>query len=195
MKIKKIRRLDASGRIILGLLLLLSFVGCYRDTYHDPEMDFGTVETVAVMPFINLTRDTAASIRVRDVLMTRLLATYGLYVLPPGEVARGIAKAGVGTPTEPSPEDVVKFAKTVEVDAVMIGTLREYGEARSGQTASPVISLSLQMLEGETGTVVWSASSTKGGVGIVDRLLGSGGKPMNGVTEQAIDDLIQQLFK
>jgi hypothetical protein len=51
------------------------------------------------------------------------------------------------------------------------------------------------MLEAQTGRVVWTASSTKGGVSTSDRLLGGGGEPMNKVTEIAIDDLLDKMFR
>ncbi|MCK5070071.1 MAG: hypothetical protein KAR01_06000, partial [Desulfocapsa sp.] len=66
---------------------------------------------------------------------------------------------------------------------------------RSGQTQANLISLSVRMMEIETGNVVWSGDSTKGGIGIADRLLGGGGAPMNQVTKDAINDLLDQLFQ
>ena len=57
-------------------------------------MDFGSIQTVAVVPFANLARDQVVAERVRDVFINRLLSTEAVYVLPVGEVARGIAKTG-----------------------------------------------------------------------------------------------------
>jgi hypothetical protein len=77
-----------------ALLLILLSTGCgttSKVVYRDPNMDFGAIQTVAVMPFINLTRDNIAAERVRDVFMTMLQATGGVYVTPPGEVARGVS--------------------------------------------------------------------------------------------------------
>ncbi len=50
------------------------------------------------------------------------------------------------------------------------------------------------MIETQTGKVVWTASSTKGGISVWDRLFGGGGKAMNEVTEEAVDDLLDKLF-
>ena len=82
----------------------------------------------------------------------------------------------------------------VEADAVITGIVREYGELRSGSASANVISVSLQMMEAETGRVVWSASSTQGGVTAGDRLLGGGGRPLNVVTQKAVNDLLDKLF-
>jgi len=192
MREKTIRHLG------IGLLLLLGTTGCATTTsnvvFRDPNMDFGAIQTVAVMPFTNLTRDNLAAERVRDVFMTMLQATGGVYVIPPGEVARGIARLSLEHPASPTPEDVTKFAKIVSTDAVFTGTVMEYGEVRSGTSVANVIAISLQMMEAQTGKVVWSASSTQGGVTTSDRMFGGGGEPMNATTQKAVDDLLDKLF-
>ena len=179
-------------------LFAVSLSGCagerMTDTFRDQNMDFGSIHTVAVMPFVNLTRDNAAGDRVRDVFMTALLATGAVYALPVGEVNRGIVRAGIANPFAPSPEETTKMGGFVKAEAIMTGTLKEYGEVRSGTAVGNIISLSMQMIETQSGRVVWSSSTTRGGVSIVDRMLGGGGEPMNGITEKAVDDIINKLF-
>jgi hypothetical protein len=164
-------------------------------SFHNPDMDFGSVRTVAVMPFGNLSRETAAADRVREVFSNMLLATGAMYVLPQGEVARGVARVGVATPSAPTAEEVVKLCALLKADAVITGVVKEYGEIRSGSTTSNAISVSTQMMEGTTGKVVWAASSTQGGIGLGDRMLGGGGRPLNDVTEAAVNELLDKLFK
>jgi len=186
------------SHIGLGLIFFLVSAGCATSSskvvFRDPKMDFGALQAVAVMPFTNLTRENAASERVRDVFMTMLQATGGVYVIPPGEVARGISRMNLERPASPTPEEVTKFAKVVSADAVFTGTVTEYGEVRSGSISANVVSLSLQLMEAQTGKVVWSASSTKGGVTTSDRLFGGGGEPMNTTVQKAVDDLLEKLF-
>jgi polysaccharide biosynthesis protein PelC len=164
------------------------------DVYRDPRMDFGVVQTVAVVPFANLTRDQVVAERVRDVFINRLLSTEAVYVLPVGEVARGIAKMDIMNPTAPAPEDVVKLGAFLKVGAIITGVVREYGEVRSGSSSANIISMSIQLIETGTGKVVWSASSTKGGISVWNRMFGGGGQPLNKVTEQAIDALFDKLL-
>jgi len=163
-------------------------------TFHDPVMDFSLIQSVAVMPFENLTSDRNAGERVRDVVMTMIQATGAMYVVPPGEVGRGISRTSLMDPVAPTPEEVVALAKNVEADAVITGAVLEYGQTRSGSASANVASVSLRMMEAETGRVVWSASSTRGGVSASDRLFGGGGEPMNVVTEAAVKDLLDKLF-
>lgn len=182
--------------VILLISVLLAACGSYgiSESYHDPDVDFASLRTIAVMPFSNLTSDRMAGPRVRDTFMTSLLATGVVYVVPAGEVARGIARAGLAKPTDPSGEDIAKLAAIIKVDAVITGVVREYGLVRSGSASAGVVSVSLQMIERQSRKVVWTAATTKGGVGAWDRLFGTGGRPMNEVTGAAVNDLINKLF-
>jgi len=183
-------------RILLCfLLIVLTACATSGNFYRDPNMDFGAIQTIAVMPFTSLTRDNVAAERVRDVFINNLLSTGAVYVLPVGEVARGVARAEIINPSTPSPEEVIKLAGIIKAQAVLTGVVKEYGDVRSGTSSANIISVSLQMMEAQTGKVVWTASSTKGGIGIWDRLFGGGGKPMNKITEKAINDLLDKLFK
>ena len=181
--------------VLLGLAMSATVCTAQvSDVFRDPKMDFGSIQTVAVVPFSSLSRDQVAAERVRDVFINRLLASEAVYVLPIGEVARGISKLELQSPTSPTSEDVVKLGALLKADAVVTGVVREYGEVRSGSTAANIISMSIQLLEAGTGRVVWSASSTKGGISFWNRLFGGGGQPLNKVTEEAIDALFDKLL-
>jgi hypothetical protein len=187
-------------RCLPAAALLVALAACASGggsgaRYQDAAMDFGAVRTVAVMPFQNLARETTAAERVRDVFATALLATGAMYVVPQGEVQRAIARGAVQSPTALATEDVIKLGQALKADALITGVVREYGEIRAGAASANVVALSVQMVETATGKVVWSASSTKGGVSLGDRLLGAGGTPMNQVTEAAVDDLLDKLFR
>ncbi len=163
-------------------------------TYHDPNMDFSLIRTVAVLPFDNLTSNNHADEAVRDVFMTMLQATGSLYVLPPGEVGRGVSRLSLHAPAEPNAEEVVQLAAILDADVVVVGVVREYGETRSGGSVAGVVSLGVKMLEAKTGRVVWSASSSAGGVSASDRVFGGGGRPMDEVTRAAVSKLLDRLF-
>ncbi|HZV81768.1 MAG TPA: GNA1162 family protein [Geobacteraceae bacterium] len=184
------------SQIGIGCFLMI-LGGCSSnslDIYRDANMDFGAVRTVAVLPFANLTRDNTASDRVRDVFTTMLMATGGVYALPPGEVARGISRAGIANPVAPSVEEAVKVGGILKVDALITGVVREYGEVRSATSTANVISLSMQMVETQTGRIIWTTTATSGGIGVSDRLFGGGGRPMNEITEKAVNEIISKLF-
>ena len=189
------KSMNTLKRIIL-FGVIISLTACAStDVYKDSRMDFGSIQTVAVMPFANLSKEQVAGDRVRDVFMTMLLATGEIYVLPVGEVAKGIMTAGIINPTAPSKEEIMKFGAQVKADAVITAVVREYGEVRTGSASANVISFSLQMTEVQTGRVVLSLSATRGGISFMDRLFGGGGEPMNTITEKTVKDVINSLYK
>jgi TolB-like protein len=190
-----------SDRALIGwLAVLLLATGCAghrgaQATYHDPNMDFGLIQTVAVLPFDNLTASNNAGDTVRDVFMTMLQASVDIYVIAPGEVRRGISRVQPENPEAPTEDEFVRLAENIGADVLITGTVLEYGEVRSGSAASNVCSVSVQMIEGQTGRVVWSATATRGGVSAGDRLVGGGGQPMNLVVSKTVDDLLNRLFQ
>ena len=195
--INKKRVINFLRRTILWLLLVAVAGGCASsslEVYRDPNMDLGAVYTVAVMPFVNLSKDQLASDRVRDVFTTMLLADGRMYVIPAGEVARQVGLAGITNPYAPTVDEVVKLGKMLKTQGVITGVIREYGDVRAGTSTANVISLSVQLTEVDTGKVVSSVSSTKGGIGFTERMFGGGGEPMNDVTEKAIKDVIIKLI-
>ncbi len=185
---------------VVAFAAVLAVAGCTTHrpaevTYHDPGMDFSLLQKVGVLPFTNLTQAPAAAERVRDVFMTMLQAGGSIYVLPPGEVARGLDRAAVTKGTTPTAEECVNLGKILQVDAMITGVVREYGEVRSGSAASNVVSVSVQLMETQTGKIIWSASSTQGGITAGDRMFGGGGDPMDQVTTEAVRDLLDKLFE
>lgn len=165
-------------------------------TFHESAMDFSLVHTVAVLPFSNLSSKQTADERVRDVFMTMLQAQGGgIYVVPLGEVQRALSRVEMSNPAQPSTQNIVELGKILNADAIVTGTVLEYGEGRSGTAAGNYISVAAQMLECKTGKLVWSAQTTEGGVSAADRMFGGGGQPMNVVTAQAVNDLLDKLFK
>lgn len=170
-------RMNILSKAILYAVLILVTACKSADTYRDPKMDFGSIYTVAVMPLTNLSKEQAAADRVRDVFVTMLLASGDVYVIPPGEVARGVALAGVPNPSAPSNDEAKKLGTVLKADAIITGVVREYGELRSGAAVANVLSVHFQMTEVQTGKVVWSVSSTKGGISFFDRLFGGAAIP------------------
>jgi len=192
--------LQLAKKSIICFLTLVFLGGCVfgkgvGDVYHDELMDFSSIRSVAVLPFNSLVQDQTGASRVRDTFTTMLMATGSIYVIPYGEVARGISRTGMADATQPTPDEIKKLAGIIDADAVISGVLREYGEIRSGSISAPVISLSLRMYDRESGTVIWVGSTTRGGVNMVDRLIGGGGEPMDVITREAVNDLLDRLFQ
>lgn len=187
-------RNNSFSRIFCAISLALSAACAADDVYVEPNMDFGSIQTVAVLPLQNLSSTNEAAERVRDTFMSMLLATGAIYVVPPGEVARGMSRISRISPEGPSTEQIKQLSGILGVDGIITGVVREYGTVRSGAASANIVSISLKLTETESGMVVWSASATKGGVGMWDRLIGGGGEPMDTVTVKAVNELLDKLF-
>ena len=185
------------ARNILVYVLFILLAACAsRDLlFINPNVDFRAIRTVAVMPFKNLTSEKTGAERVRDVLVSRLLSTGEIYVIPYGEVARATLGAGVSDPASPSVEEIIKLSAIAKVDAVITGVVREYGEVRSGGAVANLVSFNLTLIESKSGRTAWEASSTKGGITLKDRLVGGYGQPLNNITDEAVTEIIDKYFQ
>lgn len=186
--------------LIPWIVLAVSVAGCSKkhrgadSVFHDANMDFGLIQSVAVLPFDNLSASGKAGETVREVFSTMLQATEAFYVHPPGEVRRAIARVSPDNPMAPTAEEIVALAENIGADAVITGIVLEYGQVRSASASGDVCSVRVTMFEGQTGRKVWSAAATRGGIGAGERLMGGGGKPMNIVVSQTVEDLLDRLF-
>jgi hypothetical protein len=184
-------------RKLLAVALVGALASCAggRKTYRDQQMEFGSIHTVAVLPLQNLSKESNAADRVRETFAGALLSTGVVYVLPLGEVARSISRLGIVNAATPAVEDITKLGKALQADAVVTGVVREYGETRSGTATGNLVSVSLQLYETQSGKVVWSAAATRGGVTLGNRLFGGSGPPLNELTEQTVEALLDKLFQ
>jgi hypothetical protein len=194
-------RLEAlSLRFALIAGLIFGGAGCLGkrgagNVYQDPAIDLDLVQSAAVLPFVNLTNEDKAGDRVRDVFSTMLQATGRVYVVPPGEVAKALSRTQSPRGEEPTTDTVTAIGKAVQSEVVITGALLEYGAVRSGNSQANVIAMNVKMYESENGKLIWSGSTTAGGITAGDRFFGGGGEPMEIVTEKGIRDLLGKMFK
>jgi nitrogen regulatory protein PII len=143
-------RFRALAAVLLAAAVAGTVAGCgttrgMNSTYRDPEIDLSLVQTVAVLPFDNLTSDDKAGERVRDVFSTMMQATGAVYVVPPGEVAKALGRARVQKFDEPTPEEVTAVGSAVKADVVITGVVREYGQVRSGNSTANAIAVGVKL--------------------------------------------------
>jgi TolB-like protein len=176
-------------------MALSSFLGCRGpQAYIHPNVDLSFIQKVAVMPFANLTRDEFAGRKVREVLIAELLLTGALDVAEPGEVNRVLAKERIESISSLTAVQIKTIGKALGAQAILIGTVEEFGEVRSGSLSAPLVTIGLRMMDIESGTIIWSVNHSKGGVGIMTRLLGIGGGTISDVTTEVVREAIDTLF-
>jgi curli biogenesis system outer membrane secretion channel CsgG len=162
--------------------------------FTNPSFDFAFVERVAVVPFENLTNDTAAGARVTRLVITELLASGAVDVVEPGEVQAALDRMGARI-TTPSTEQVVSLGQTLGVQAVVIGSVTQSETLRSGAAEIPVVTLDVHMLETETGAAVWAATHTEKASSVGAKLLGTTGEPISETTRRCVRRVLRTLVQ
>jgi TolB-like protein len=169
-------------------------IGCSSpepgSVYLHPNADVGAFQSIAVLPIENLTNDQFADERVREILVVELLAQGLFEPVETGEVNRVLRAQGISNLTGLGPEEIAGLGEALGVQALLFGSVMEYGQRRTGTFTTPEVALSLKLIECETGVVVWSVSDARTGMPLSMRLFGVGEQTHS----QAIRKLIRQLM-
>jgi polysaccharide biosynthesis protein PelC len=182
-----------------GLLLAVALGACgsgMRPTqFTHPRFNFGFVERVAVVPLENLTNDRAAGQRATRMILTELLASGAVEVVEPGEVQAALDRARRSADGSLSTEQVIALGRSLEVQALVLGTVTDSEILRNGSVSMPVVTLDLRMVETETGSAVWAATHTEKGGRFGSRLLGTGAEPITETTRRCVRRVLATLLK
>ncbi|MCP4205288.1 MAG: hypothetical protein GY769_25540 [bacterium] len=180
---------------LLPLLGVLACAGALRPTqFANPNFDFAFVETVAVLPLENHSRDRQAGVRATRLLITELLASGAIDVVEPGQVQAALDRIG-GSGTTPGTEQILELGKTLGVQAVVLGSVNQSEAIRAGSLLIPAVTLDVHMVETETGATVWAATHTEKGGGLSARLLGTGAEPISQTTRRCVQAILQTLVQ
>jgi TolB-like protein len=190
----------------LTVLLLATFswgiAGCGSSMkatrFSNPDFDFAFVERVAVLPFENLSNDRQAGLRATRLTITELLASGALDVVEPGEVQAALIQTGAfqaGRTPIPSTEQIISLGQALDVQAMIMGTVTQSENLRSGNVPIPVVTIDLRMVEAETGATVWAATHSEKGSTVSAKLLGTGGQPIAETTRECVQQLLATLIE
>jgi len=179
-----------------GLLAIsLGCAGAMKSTeFTNPNIDFAFVQRVAVLPFDNLSSDSGAGVRATRLMMTELLASGAVDVVEPGEVEGALAQL-TGLRRQPTVAEILSLGESLQVEAVIMGTVAQSEVIRSGSVGIPVVTIDARMLETESGAIIWAATHSEKGSGLTARVLGTGGKPISETTRRCIQQLVDTLLE
>jgi hypothetical protein len=163
--------------VVFMILLLFVVTGCRGNTvpvYHMSEdIDFSFYRRVAVLPFENLTNDRFAGEIVRQVVISELLASGLVDVIFPGEVKSAMSEMGIKSVSSLTKEQITALSEILEVEALIVGSVEEFGNVKMGNVSAPQVTVSLMMADAGTGSIVWSVTSTRGGASFMARHFGA----------------------
>ena len=182
--------------IILAATMLLSAAGCYRDTtppvyYMREDVDFSFIKKVAVMPLQNLTDERYADEIVRQTVISELLASGLVDVTIPGEVTAALEKLNIKSVASLNPDQIKQIGKLLNVQALILGSVQQYGEVKSGSFTAPEVTITLMMADVNTGTILWSVTETRGGSSFMSRHFGAKSKTMSETVLAVVREALQ----
>ncbi len=144
------------GLVALGVAIL--GLGCSsivsNRVYTHAELDLGAIKKVSVLPFDNYSSEPRAGERVTAAFHSELIALRLFDVVDPAQTEDFLARAKLNPQTMGVPE-LKKLREALAVDAVVYGSADEYATQTVGTDTFPVVTLSVRLVDVQTGTVLW----------------------------------------
>ena len=182
--------------IIPGILLCVLITGCGHK-YLTAEADHGSylhaIDSVAILPFENMTKFFEAGKIVADLMATELYISDRFQVMERTEAVTRCAEMGINIPESLDVEYARILGEKLGVDGVMIGSVSEFWYRiyrEEDAEVEPAVGINARLISVETGEVVWAASVTRSSY---DLLL-SQKDPLNRVAQLAIHDMLETLL-
>ncbi|NOZ68327.1 MAG: hypothetical protein GXP46_03590 [Deferribacteres bacterium] len=187
--------LSKKSIFILVVIILLSVAGCYRKSapvyYMREDVDFSFIKKVAVMPLQNLTDERYADEIVRQTVISELLASGLVDVTIPGEVTAALEKLNIKSAASLNPDQIKQIGKLLNVQALILGSVQQYGEVKFGSVTAPEVTITLMMADVNTGTILWSVTRTLGGSSFMSRHFGAKSKTMSETVVAVVREALQ----
>lgn len=184
------------ARRIVPVLLILMLGACGTSSHFvHTQYDFSTIKKVAVLPLENLSADQMAGEKVRKAVVSELLAAGVVDVVETGQVNRALAQANIQNMSTVGTEDLKKVGATLGTQALIVGSVDTYERINVGGANFPEIAITLRAIDTSSGSIIWSATKTGGGVGIAGRLFGVGGDTLSEATQKTVRAALTTLFQ
>lgn len=95
----------------------------------------------------------------------------------------------------PNTEQVISLGQALGVQAIIMGTVTQSENLRSGSVLIPVVTIDMRMVEAETGATVWAATHSEKGGSVSAKVLGTGGQPMAETTRECVRQVLSTLIE
>jgi TolB-like protein len=178
--------------ILILFILSFFFYGCKQKHYTRPENTIEKVNTIAVLPFENLTPHAYANEKVRSAVIIELLAR-GFDIVEPGEVTSVLYELDVRTLGALSTSDIQYIGETLGVNAVMKGAVGTYQMSRGISVSYPEVSIHLMLLNATSGKITWNIWRTAGGPSFWTRHFGAETSTLDEIVREVIKNAIDTL--
>ncbi|MGQ9569404.1 MAG: GNA1162 family protein [Thermodesulfovibrionales bacterium] len=182
--------------LFFALCCLLFITGCGGTSklyYVQQQFDYTNIKRIAVLPFESLTTDEYAGEKIRQSVITDLLSR-GFDIIEPGEVTRTLIELKIKSLSSIKTADIQTLAKTLNADALMMGSVEAYGISKGINVSYPEVSITLRLIEGSSGKIIWSVCNTSGGPNFWTRHFGTENISLSETANKVVKEAIDTLF-
>ena len=171
----------------LAIVTLLAGCAPSPRLFVNRQADMTLYKRVVVVPFSNLTGEPYATGRILRALTTELVIADRFQMIDPSTLLGELEKANV----TPDPTGQIELgqlqsvATKLKATAIIRGTVTEYGIHRQGTDEYPVVSFDCEMVDVQTGIVIWRMSISESGKGRLPLIGGGGERTFSHVTQAA----------
>lgn len=188
-----------TGYRIMALLLIAGTLGggcasSRKSGFVHPNVDFGFIRRVAILPFQNLSGDEFADERMQSIFMMEILQEGGLEVAGTGEVLAAMRELRFTPGVDLSPTQIVAIGQRLGVDAVFFGAVEEYGMNRSNRDRGIEVTALFGLAETETGTTIWQSQVHVNGLSTWKRLFGGSSASLHQVSLKSVREALGTLL-
>lgn len=179
------------------LVLIFALGGCSprATTFVHPDVDFSRIQRCAILPFQNLSTDRSAGERVESLFITELLHTgRGLTLVEPGETLAALRDLRLDPAVPLAPAQIVELGKRLGVDGIFTGTVMDCGPESLGRNRVYVVTAEFDLLETETGAVVWKSEVHGSGSSFWRKLFGGDSASLYAVSRDVVRTALRTLF-
>ncbi len=152
---------------------------------------------IAVVPFdaVGNVRSQDAGRVVTNTVLTYLLSTGLFEVVDPGQLDDALVSNQIRIGEGLKKGDLLAIQKSLDVDAVIIGLVEEYGDVRVGNDSYPSVSFSARLVNAHTGTIVWAGTISKTGADRVTVFDIGRISSMGKLCKSAVQDMARSMTK
>ena len=186
------------SKLLICFWALLILIGCAGGnttirSFFRKEVDLSYIRKVAVLKFDNHSQDKFAGDRLRDLVANEILAL-GIFDVVDRSVVDFVLKEELGKETvNLSKSDLIRIAKRLKVQGLILGSVDDYRLANRGSFSYPVVALTLRLVDGKTGEIIWSSSGTKTGYSFWGRLFGFKPKDIMEISFDLVRGMLRKL--
>lgn len=155
-----------AGAALLGMMVLSGCASSVKP-FAGKGLKGGEGMSMAILSFDNMSKTQGAGKSLESLILTEFLSNSPVRIIEPGEVAAALSEERVRLATSIPRETVQTLGKKLGVDLFMIGVVHEYdmlaGGASGGSGQTPVIAMTLRILDAKSGEIVWAVNTARSG--------------------------------